>query len=165
GNPGSELDLWARLRNRIERRVPGLDLGRGVRLDQGPDFHDPGRRTWQRQVNGLAVALRCNAAINAREPEHLIDRAKNVLARAERVIEPHEAPRRAGSVEVLLEMLPCSVILARRRALERENRLLVVPDGKHRALPRLVAEFRCQALDNVPLLLAGVLRLIDQDVI
>ncbi len=123
-------------------------------------------------VNEFAVVVRRDAAVYVGEPEHLIDRAEDVLSRAERVVEAHKAPRNvrgdAGGAEVLLEMPPRSVVFARCGALERENRLLFVAHGENRALPRSAcagAEFRYQPLDDVPLLLAGVLRFVDQYVI
>src|SRR5579871_1171205 len=67
-------------------------------------------------------------------------------------------------------MPPSGVVFARCCALEREDRLLFIADSENRALPRPThpeagAEFRYQPLDDVPLLLAGVLRFVDQYVI
>ena len=57
----------------------------------------------------------------------------------------------------------------RRGVLEREDRLLLVADDEDRALDRARAcagnKFRDQLADDLPLLRAGVLRLVDQHVV
>ena len=61
------------------------------------------------------------------------------------------------------------VELARDRTLEGKDRLLLVADGKNRALVGTRAsssrEFRHQSLNDLPLLRARILRLVDQHVI
>src|SRR5262249_37576492 len=128
------------------------------------------RGVGQRQMNGFAVAIRRDAAIDVRETKYIVDRTEHVLARTERVIEPHKAPRNVAGEEDLLEMTTRGVIFARCCALEREDRLLFVAHGENRTpdmstRPCAGAEFRYQPLDDVPLLFAGVLRFVDQYVI
>ena len=71
--------------------------------------------------------------------------------------------------QALVKASPHGVELARRRALERKDRLLLVADREDRAphLPRAGAgeKFGRQMADDLPLLRAGILRLVDQHVI
>ena len=55
GDLGRELHLRPRFRDGVERRIPGLHLGRRLGLDQRPDFDDARRRVGQRQMRELAV--------------------------------------------------------------------------------------------------------------
>src|SRR5215470_6486699 len=121
-------------------------------------------------MSEFAVVVRRDAAVYVGEPEHLIDRAEDVLSRAERMVEPYKTPGNVGGKEVLLEMPPCRVVFARCGALERENRLLFVAHGEDRTSqwpPQAGAgaEFLHQPFDDVPLFFAGVLRFVDQYVI
>ncbi len=74
-----------------------------------------------------------------------------------------------GVVVRLLEMSMHGGELLGRRVLERKDRLLLVADRENRALEiaRALAggEFRDQPAHDVPLLVAGILRLVDQEMI
>ena len=79
------------------------------------------------------------------------------------------APALLRRVELAGEFAAHLVEGARRRALEREDRLLLVADREHRAphvRPRAAGgEFRDDGAHDAPLLRAGVLRLVDQHVV
>ena len=85
------------------------------------------------------------------------------------MVEAQEAPALFRRVELAGEFAPHLVEGARRRALEREDRLLLVADREHRAprvRPRAAGrEFRDDGAHDLPLLRAGVLRLVDQHVV
>src|ERR1700690_4674559 len=85
------------------------------------------------------------------------------------MVEAYETPALLRRIELLGEFAPHLVEGARRRALEREDRLLLVADREHRA-PRVGAraaggEFGDDGAHDAPLLRAGVLRLVDQHVV
>ena len=79
-------------------------------------------------------------------------------------------PNRFGRAEQRREILSHLLIFARRRPLERKDRLLLVADreqgaGEKAARPRAGRKFRHQVAHDPPLLLARILRLVDQDVV
>ena len=78
-------------------------------------------------------------------------------------------PFQAGGAGAPAELAPHAREPGRHRALEGEDRLLLVADGEQRAcrLGGAVAgeELLGQCLDHLPLARAGVLRLVDQDVV
>ena len=91
-------------------------------------------------------------------------------SRAERIGEGHRIELQPGALELLLQGAAAQVELARRRALERKDRLLLVADREHRshhAVARAGArgEFGDDVRDDVPLPRAGVLRLVDQHMV
>ena len=153
----------------VERRLPAFHLAPFGRLDQIPDFDQAGRDAGQREMFGNADRIGGDACINVLRLEHAVDRAEHGLAGAERVMEAQEPPALFLVVELAGEQLPHLVEGMRRRALKREDRLLLVADREHRALdvrPRAAGrEFRHDGLDDLPLLRAGVLRLVDQYVV
>ncbi len=111
-----------------------------------------------------------DAAIDIGGGEHRIDRAEHIRPGAERVVEPHLPPSDLGSAEQRREISPHLLVFARRRALERKDRLLLVADreqgaGEEAARARPGGEFRHQMAHDPPLLLAGVLGLVDQDMV
>ena len=76
----------------------------------------------------------------------------------------------SASSNFCFKLPPAGVEFPRRRALEGEDRLLLVADRKHRAHHAVAragagGEFRDDMRDDVPLPGAGVLRLVDQHVI
>ena len=86
------------------------------------------------------------------------------------MIEPHVPPPDLAHGEQRREMAPHLLVLARRGALEREDRLLLVADGEQGAGEQTAragagGELRHQLAHDPPLLLARVLRLVDQDVV
>ena len=101
--------------------------------------------------------------------EDAIDRLQQRHHGAERQPQRHTAPFASGSAACLGEALAGGREHLRRRALEAVDRLLLVADAEK--CPLLVGgaganeEFRCQRLDDRPLLRARVLRLVDQNVI
>ena len=120
-------------------------------------------------MRGKAAGIGGDAGGKARRLEHLIDGGQHALARPERVLELARYEFQLGAVVRLLKMTMHRGELLGRGVLEREDRLLLVADGKDGApeIARAAAggEFRHQAADNVPLLVARVLRLVDQHVI
>ena len=95
---------------------------------------------------------------------------QHAVVRAERMGEADVAPFDRGGLEGLLEAALLLVEFARVGALEREDRLLVVADREDRtreraARARTDREFGHEALDDVPLVRARVLGLVDQEVI
>ena len=113
---------------------------------------------------------RMDAAIDRLVAEHMVDRLQDRRSRAERIGERDRIEFQPGVLELLLQLPPARVEFPRRRALEREDRLLLVADrehGAHHAVARAGAggEFRDDVRDDVPLPRAGVLRLVDQHMI
>src|SRR5690349_17697177 len=111
-----------------------------------------------------------DAAVNLCFAKHVIDRLQDRGSRAERVGERDRIKFQSGVDELPLEQSAARVEFARRGALKGEDRLLLVADREDRtldALARALAgrEFGNDVGDNVPLLWAGILRLVDQHVI
>ena len=102
--------------------------------------------------------------------EHVVDRVQDRRSRAERIGEGYRIEFQPGILELLLQRPAAQVEFARRRALEREDRLLLVADREHRAhhavaRARAGGEFGNDMRDDVPLPRAGVLRLVDQHMV
>src|SRR5581483_11056996 len=91
------------------------------------------------------------------------------LARSERMGKLHETEFLIAASAKRIECAAHGVELTRGCALKRKNRLLLVADGKDRALDCARAgpgeKLVDQPADDAPLLRAGVLRLVDQHVI
>src|SRR5262245_64086278 len=104
-----------------------------------------------------------------RPPEHLIDRTEHVWAGAERMAEAQVAKVVFDGPGQRIERPVHDLEFARGRALEREDRLLLVADGENRALDEARAgageKFGRKPPDDVPLLWAGVLRFVDQHMV
>ena len=110
-----------------------------------------------------------DAGVDLARGKHAVDAAEHGLAGAERVMEAQVTPALLGRVELAGEFAPHLIEGKRRRALEREDRLLLVADREHRA-PRIGAraarrEFGHDGAHDAPLLGAGILRLVDQHVV
>ena len=101
--------------------------------------------------------------------EHVIDGGKHGRHGAERQVERHAAPGEAGVARHVGEGSAHGVELREVGALEAVDRLLLVADdeqGAHLAARAgVVEELRGQRVDDLPLLGAGVLRLVDEDVV
>ena len=138
-------------------------------FDQVPDFDQPGRGVGQRLVFGDADLVGGDAGIDLARGEHAVDRAEHVLPGAERAVEAQMPPAELRRVELAGEKTAHGIEGERRGALEREDRLLLVADRKHRALDVAARAARHElggdGLDDLPLLGAGVLRLVDQHVV
>ena len=165
-----KLYLGARHRNAVEWRAPALDLVALVGLRQRPQLDQPGTGVVERLVRRHAVAIGGDAPVDVGRAERVFDRAQHGRAGAERIGERDRLERETGRRKAAADALPPRIELARRRALEREDRLLLVADREDRALDavaRAVAgrKLRDDVLDDVPLPRAGVLRLVDQDMI
>src|ERR1700722_12611548 len=117
-----------------------------------------------------AVLVGGDALVDVGRPERALHRAQHAGARAERIGKGDRFEIEPGGLESRAETRAALSEFARRRSLEREDRLLLVADRKHGAsdaVARAVArgKFGNDVLDNVPLPRAGVLRLVDQDVV
>ena len=116
---------------------------------------DLGRRRQARRAHGIG--------------EDAVDRLQQRRHRAERQRQRNVAPRQLGAAGVLGERLADVGEHVRRRALEAVDRLLLVADRKQRArhLARAGAgeELLGQRAHHLPLHRAGILRLVDQDVV
>src|SRR5204863_9974702 len=101
--------------------------------------------------------------------DYLVPRRRDVWSGTQGVFELAIAQRQTAPIVRASKVREHLGKGTRCRILERKDRLLLVADGKDRAVctPRTRAceEFACDAADNLPLLRAGILRLIDQDVI
>src|SRR5205085_4536786 len=111
----------------VEGRVPAFEPGLLVRLDHRPKLDRARRVGAYRIMDGRARHLG-QAREGCRLPEDGIDRVEHERRRTEGILEPHVREAHVGRFErgsivtlVLLE-------LRRYRALEREDRLLLVPD-------------------------------------
>src|SRR3954453_16876633 len=121
-------------------------------------------------VNGISGLDGVDAAVNLRFAKHAIDRLQDRGSRAERVGERHRIEFQSDLDELALQQSAARHEFARRRALKGKDRLLLVADRRDRARDTLTRALARRELgddvgDNVPLLWAGILRLVDQDVI
>ena len=164
-----QLHPRAGLAHGIERRVPAFDLLAVVRLLRLPDFDRARRRVGQRDVRRKSVQIGGDAQRHVRPLEHLVHRGQNDRTGAERMLE-------LADDEVLFALFVRGLEVAqhlgeffRRGVLERIDRLLFVADREHGALYAARAgagsEFSSEPAHDLPLLVAGVLRLVDQDMI
>jgi hypothetical protein len=120
-------------------------------------------------VRREAVAVGGDARRDLLCLEHFIDGAEHALAGTERMLELAEQKIQSGVLVRAFEIAPHLRELLGRRVLKGEDRLLLVADGEDRA-PELAGalaggEFGDEALDDLPLLGARVLRLVDQQVV
>ncbi len=101
--------------------------------------------------------------------KHLVHSAQHIGAGTKRVPERHVLQLAFDAGAQVCEGATHGIELARRRALEREDRLLLVADGEDGPLDRAGAgtreEFAGHPPDDIPLLRACILRLIDQHVV
>src|SRR5690348_7787914 len=79
-------------------------------------------------MDGIADVGRMNAAIDLFLAEYVIDRLQDRRRRAKRVIERNRIEFEPGILELLFQFAAAHVEFVRRRALEREDRLLLVAD-------------------------------------
>ena len=119
----------------------------------------------------VATGIDRQAGVRGRLPEHHVDRVQHDRHRAERVFERDRTETAARRCSCAASKNRAHLGEGfRRRALEREDRLLVVADREDRA-PQAAAragaggELGDEALDDVPLLRARVLRLVDQQMV
>ncbi len=140
------------------------------RLDQRPDLDQPGRGVGQRYVRRHAGLVGGDAgedfarARTPGRPRRARPRRSGTNGGSAGSASPAPACR-IGRANCAPHLVEC----ARRRALEREDRLLLVADREDRAphvRPRAAGrELRDDGAHDLPLLRAGVLRLVDQHVI
>src|SRR5271155_2672635 len=101
--------------------------------------------------------------------EDLIDRRQNDRDRTKGMFEPDMFEARIALGETALELPAHRVKHVRRCALKGEDRLLFVADGEEGA-PRCAraeahGKLACEVLEDLPLRLARILRLVDEDVV
>src|SRR5476651_1865526 len=116
---------------------------------------------------GFVVGDTCEDFARAK---HVIDRIEHIRARAERMFKLAVDELTLALAIGAFEMPPHLGKLQWRRALEREDRLLLVAHREDRALDEIAraragGEFAYQPRDDLPLLGTGVLRFVDQHVI
>ena len=101
--------------------------------------------------------------------EHFVDGAEHGLARAERVLELADDEILPAFLVRASKVAPHVGEFLGRGVLERIDRLLFVADREHRAryaaCARAGGEFGGEPTHDLPLLVAGVLRLVDQEMI
>ena len=119
------------------------------------------------RISGLD---RMDAAEDILLAEHMVDRMQDRRSRPERIGKGHRIELQPGVLELPLQRPAAQVEFARGRALEREDRLLLVADREHRAHHAIAragarGEFGDDVRDDVPLPRAGVLRLVDQHMV
>ena len=168
-DPPRQSHPRAGLADLIEWRVPAVDLGAFLRLDRIPDLDQTGRRGSKRDMRGKAVGVGRDARRNGFVAEDGVDGGKDVCSRAERMLElaKHEA-----ALSRLMRALKVAAHfgkLFRCGVLERIDRLFLVTDREYgsRRGPGAGAggEFGNQVAHDLPLLGAGVLRLVDQKMV
>jgi hypothetical protein len=171
GDAPRQLDTRALFAHRVERRIPALLVRvRLGRLDQRPQLDQPGRGIGQGFVRRYAGFVAGDARVNFACTEHAVDRTQHNLAGAEGMMKAQIAPAPFGTVELTGEIAAHLVEGVRRRALKREDRLLLVADREDGALDIVAraearGELGSEKTDDLPLLGTGVLRLVDQHVV
>ena len=122
-----------------------------------------------RFVNGVRLAAAATPRHAASRLESLVDGCENGRGRAKGEIERHGLERKLRVTMALVEEAPHLRELLRRRALEGEDRLLLVADGEDGppggTRARAGEELRRQGGDDAPLLGRGVLRFVDEQVV
>src|SRR5438045_2088230 len=121
-------------------------------------------------VNGISGLDGVDAAVNLHFAKHVVDCLQDRRSRAERVGERDRIEFQSGVDELPLQQPAARVEFAGRGALKGKDRLFLVTDREDRTLDALTRALAGRELgndmsDNVPLLWAGVLRLVDQHVI
>jgi hypothetical protein len=159
----------AGLVDQVERRVPAFDLAPLIGFLRLPDLDHAGQRIRQRQMRREAAGIGADARRHLGAFEHQVDRGQNAFAGAERVLELAEDEGEADAGMPALEIAPHLGEFLGRGILERIDRLFLVADRKDgaRVGPRAGAggEFVGEVAHDLPLLLAGVLRLVDQHMV
>ena len=101
--------------------------------------------------------------------EYCVHGAENRSDGPEGNIQVHIGPLTAGAGDRFGQPIPCRGEVFRRGALETENRLLDVTNREHGAIqvagPLTDKEFLDNRIDDGPLIRAGVLGFVDQDMI
>ena len=151
----------------VKRRVPAFDRNALVRLFRLPNFDHAGRRIRQGDMRRKAAAIRTDACGDVLEYD--VHGAEHTVARTERVLEFSRNEAQSGVVMRPLEITPHIGKLPGRGVLERVDRLLFVADRKNRPPARTRSgaggEFGGEPGYDLPLLLAGVLRLVDEQMV
>ena len=139
-------------------------------LGEFPEIDQAGTCILERMVDRISGLDRMDAAEDVLLAEHMVDRMQDRRSGAERIGKGYRIEFQPGVLELLLQRPAAQVEFARGRALEREDRLLLVADREHRAHHAVAGagaggEFGNDMGDDVPLPGAGVLRLVDQHMI
>ena len=162
-----EAHLGCARRLLVERR-PRIGLLAALGRHNGPHLDEAGMTDAVNRVADLAQ-LRREAWRAIMVGEDAVDRVQDRGNRAERQVERDAPPRVRGVRGERREALAHLGELARGRALEAVDRLLLVADGKQRAHALALAEsgeeLLRQRFDHLPLLGARVLRLVDEDMV
>src|SRR6185437_14009600 len=168
GDAARQQDARTDLAHSVEGRVPAFNRLALLRLDRVPDFDHTGLRIGQRDVR-RDTPLRIRGDAWADVLEHKIDGVEYALARAKGMFELAVLKIQAAIPVPLPEIVAHRCEFARSRVLEGENRLLFVADREDGAdagpRPCAGGELRHQPLHDLPLFGAGILRLVDQQVI
>src|SRR5262249_22313196 len=169
GDSPRQPDPRTGLADLIEWRIPAVDLGAFFRFDRIPDFDQTGRRVRKRNMWGKSVGVGRDARCNGVTTEYGIDRGQDVGSGAERMLELAKYETAPASSMRALEVTAHFGKFFRRRILERIDRLFLIADREHspRRGPRAGADskFGDETAHDLPLLVAGVLRLVDQKMI
>ena len=168
GDAVGELHLRALLAEMIDRARPVLRLDLRRRLDHRPEDDAAGEVEPRGGVDGRA-GLGGEAAMHLLRGEDRVDRLEHHRHRAEGEVELGVAPGEPGAAGAVAELAPHAREPRRHGALEGVDRLLLVADGEEgadacRSRPRRRRTPR-PAPDHLPLARAGVLRLVDEDVV
>ncbi len=169
GNAFRQFDARARLVDGVERRVPAFDFLALIGLRRLPHFDQAWRRVRQGDVRRKAIGIRGDARRDELVLENFVDGGEHARAGAERMLKLTKFELQLGALMRGCKVSPHLVEFLRRGILERIDRLLLVADRENRAGAEMNArargEFRDQSPDDLPLLVAGVLRFVDQQMI
>ena len=157
----------------LGQRVDGdapfrIDIA-GFGLDARPHLDERRQALLDALVAGPDVALLHQPVLMRHGGEHAVDGREDPGGRAERGLQSHPFEGLAAGTKARLERRAHALEHQRGRALEREDRLLVVADDEEGAIGATRTgtggEVGGETLEDLPLRLAGVLRLVDQHVV
>ena len=168
GDDGREPGLRRSAPDPLDRRFPALGLIRVQRRNGRPQLHETAGSLAGRLVHDRAVIQR--HAVPGRDLfEYGVHGAKNRVDGSEGNIQVHVRPSAAGAGDLSGQPIPYRGEIFRCGALETENRLLDVTNREHGAIrltgPLAGKKFVDNRIDDGPLIRAGVLSLVDQDMI
>ena len=165
---GGEARHGRRARDIVERRIPGISLLSLLRFFQVPDFDEARIQIAMRNM-GINISRRSQPVAGPFEFEDAIDSPQNFGNGAEGAGKRDIIPPPFGSLHLLFEVTLHVIEAGGICALEREDRLFLVTDGKYRAhdlagaVPR--QKFIGDPRHYIPLFGAGVLCFVHENMV
>jgi len=132
-NAPGEPHLGARLRQPVEWRAPAFDVLPCVGELQFPELDQTRPSVREGIVDRIAGLSGMNTAVNILVAKHMIDRLQDRRSGPERIGERDRIEFQPGIRKPPFQSSATAVEFARRRALERKDRLLLVADREDRA--------------------------------